>query len=223
MRLKSRVTLYFVLMVMLPSAAAILAIYLHTRSLMVQASYEASLARISREKDYIGHRLGELEQAIDSSVSFISAEHLSRLLDSSSDAGNSGILADMAERYLLPAQRKSLSAIYVTDTGGIRAAYGPDAGHAVISGPSSQKWFADALADRGKVQMLGTVQRFYAAGESRLVFSAAKAAGSGEDARAVFTTACSRFQVHTKHPEQDGPEPRLILDRDDIYYSRDAH
>jgi signal transduction histidine kinase len=231
MRLKSRVTLYFVLMVMLPSAAAILAIYLHTRSLMVQASYEASLARISREKDYIGHRLGELEQAIDSSVSFISAEHLSRLLDSSSDAGNSGILADMAERYLLPAQRKSLSAIYVTDTGGIRAAYGPDAGHAVISGPSSQKWFADALADRGKVQMLGTVQRFYAAGESRLVFSAAKAAGYGEDARAVIlfdfghSLLTDFLSAPESGPEQDGQSgssERLILDRDGyILYSRE--
>ena len=43
MKLKSRIILYFFLMVILPVTAAVLVIYLHTRSLMAQATYEASL------------------------------------------------------------------------------------------------------------------------------------------------------------------------------------
>ncbi|HOJ79925.1 MAG TPA: hypothetical protein PLG72_03650, partial [Clostridiales bacterium] len=151
MRLKSRITLYFFIMVILPSIAAALAIYMHTRSLMVQASYEAALTRITKENNYIGYCLKELELAVDSSVNSISPQQLIQLREGSNHISNEGILADMADKCLSPAQRKSLSAIYVADSEGIRASYGPDADKAVISGLSSQKWFGDALVNGRKV------------------------------------------------------------------------
>ncbi|MFY9567743.1 MAG: cache domain-containing protein, partial [Acetivibrionales bacterium] len=230
MRLKSRITLYFVLMVMLPSIAVSLVIYMHTRSLMVQASYEASLTRISKENDYIGYCLGELELAIDSSVSSISAQQLIQMLRTPNEESNEDMLAVVAASCLSPAQWKSLSAIYVTDPEGIRASYGPEADKAVISDPSSRRWFTDALDNGGKVLMLGTVQRFYAEGESRLVFSAAKSISHG-DVRAVvlFDFNHSLLTDFLRDPVRDpasdrqpGNAERLILDKDGyVLYSRD--
>lgn len=230
MRLKSRITLYFVLMVMLPSIAVSLVIYMHTRSLMVQSSYEASLTRISKENDYIGYCLGELELAIDSSVSSISAQQLIQMLRTPNEESNEDMLAVVAASCLSPAQWKSLSAIYVTDPEGIRASYGPEADKAVISDPSSRRWFTDALDNGGKVLMLGTVQRFYAEGESRLVFSAAKSISHG-DVRAVvlFDFNHSLLTDFLRDPVRDpasdrqpGNAERLILDKDGyVLYSRD--
>ena len=230
MRLKSRITLYFFIMVILPSIAAALAIYMHTRSLMVQASYEAALTRITKENNYIGYCLKELELAVDSSVNSISPQQLIQLREGSNHISNEGILADMADKCLSPAQRKSLSAIYVADSEGIRASYGPDADKAVISGLSSQKWFGDALVNGRKVLMLGTVQRFYAEGKSRLVLCAAKSADSEGETGAVFLFDFSHslltdFLRAPEHgPESDGRfgnAERLILDKDGyILYSR---
>ena len=120
MRLKSRITLYFIIMVILPSVAVALIIHVHTRSLMVQASREAALARISNENNYIGYCLKELELAIDSSVSSISRNQLARLLAGADRGENSDILGSMVEKCLSPAQIKSLSAVFVADPEGIR-------------------------------------------------------------------------------------------------------
>lgn len=231
MRLKSRITLYFIIMVILPSVAVALIIHVHTRSLMVQASREAALARISNENNYIGYCLKELELAIDSSVSSISRNQLARLLAGADRGENSDILGSMVEKCLSPAQIKSLSAVFVADPEGIRTSYGPDADKAVISNPSSQKWFRDALENRGKVLMLGTVQRFYAEGKSQLVFSAARSAGPGDAAGAVFVFDFSHGLLTDflgapdngqASGRQAGSAERLILDKDGyILYSRD--
>ncbi len=231
MRLKSRITVYFVIMVILPSVAAALIIHFHTRSLMAQASHEAALARISGEINYIGYCLKELELAIDSSVSSISPQQLSRLLTDDGRSGSNDILAAMADKYLSPAQRKSLSSIYVISPEGIMASYGPDADKAVISGPSSQKWFRDALESQGEVLMLGTVQRFYAEGRNQLVFCAARSADSDGDTGAVFlfdfnhrllTDFLGAPENGTSSGRQSGSAERLILDKDGyILYSRD--
>jgi len=47
MKMKSRITLLFVLLVMLPSLITASVIYLHTRSLMEEITYESALSRIS--------------------------------------------------------------------------------------------------------------------------------------------------------------------------------
>lgn len=231
MKLKSRIILYFFLMVILPVTAAVLVIYLHTRSLMAQATYEASLTRILKEYNYIGYCLGELELAIDTSAGSISYGQLAGLLKKPGDEKIRQILKDMADNCLSPAQKKSLSAIYVTDSGGIRASYGPDADNAVISDPASQKWYRDALDNGGKVLMLGTVQRFYAEGKSRLVLCAAKSVSFSDNTRAVvlFDFNHSLLTDFLRAPERrtsSGMQPenteRLILDRDGcILYSRD--
>ena len=230
MKLKSRIILYFFLMVILPVTAAVLVIYLHTRSLMAQATYEASLTRILKEYNYIGYCLGELELAIDTSAGSISYGQLAGLLKKPGDEKIRQILKDMADNCLSPAQKKSLSAIYVTDSGGIRASYGPDADNAVISDPASQKWYRDALDNGGKVLMLGTVQRFYAEGKSRLVLCAAKSVSFSDNTRAVvlFDFNHSLLTDFLRAPERrtsSGMQPenteRLILTGRCILYSRD--
>lgn len=232
MKLKSRVILYFSLMVILPAAAAVLVIYLHTRSLMAQATYEASLTRLLKEYNYIGYCLEELELAIDTSVGSISYEQFAGLLKEPDDEKSRLIMKSIADNCLSPAQKKSLSAIYITDSGGIRASYGPDSDNAVISDPSSQKWYRDALDNSGEVLMLGTVQRFYTEGKSRLVLCAAKSVSFSDSSRAVvlFDFNHSLLTDFLSAPERRAPSgvqpentERLILDRDGyILYSRDA-
>jgi two-component system sensor histidine kinase YesM len=233
MKMKSRITLLFVLLVMLPSLITASVIYLHTRSLMEEKTYESALSRISKENGYIGSCLEELQSAVDLYVRSIGPDHMDRIAAQPNDSPTSALLAEMAGKHLSPAHQKALSGVYIIDATGIRAAYGPDAKSAVISDPSAQKWFRDALENRDLVYMLGTVQRFYANGVSKIVLSAAKSALSGtrngRDHVMLFDFNQSLISDFLK-VESAGPADapsgigaeRIIIDRDGcILYSRD--
>ncbi len=233
MKMKSRITILFILLVMLPSVLTASVIYLQTRSLMEEKAYESTLITIAKENDYIGNCLKELELAVDSYVSSIGLQYLHYLTVQPDNYNGSMVLESMTGTHLSAAQRKALSAVYVIDSDEIKASFGPDAKMAAINSPSSQKWFRDALNSKDKVVMLGTIQRFYAEGINKIVLSAAKAVDSGSDdqisAVMLFDFNHSLITDFLKvensgfdtDPAGIGSE-RVIIDKDGyILYSRD--
>lgn len=233
MRLKSRITMYFFLFVLIPSVLTVAILYYHTRSLVEEMSYNAAVSRISQEKELIGKYLDELKLSIYTAASTMDEADAYYLASTSTGKRSPEILSAMIKDNFLPVQQNALSAVYVIDEGGINAAYGPDSANAAISSPASQKWFADAAADTESVVMLGTVQRFYSEGVNKIVLSAAKSLtdGNAPGPRAVLLfdfnySLLSDFLTVSNGYDNDPltghtPAERLILDRDgNLLYSR---
>ena len=171
LRLRSRFTLYFFLLVLLPAFIVSFAAYFHIRSLVEEKAYHAAIASIAQEKTSMGKYIGELNLAVSASGA---------ALESTADkviAGDENIsytLKNVIEEYLTPGQLKALSASYLISGGEIKAAYGRDAATAAINSPASQKWFVKAVEQPDLVHVIGTMQRFYAEGKNQAVFSMAK-------------------------------------------------
>jgi len=223
LRLRSRFTLYFFLLIVIPYVLLSAIIYLHTRTLMEEKACEAALTGISQEQNSIGKYIGDLVLALNTSADSLSPSEQARLASSLSLAGQSSSLKAMANDILSAGQLKALSAVYLINGGRVRASYGPDAEQAVISNPSSQQWFLDALNDPGSVLLLGTVQRFYAKGENKTVICAAKALGgspaAGDGAVLLFdfdysliTDYLSNTWGNADYTPAQRHNERLILD-----------
>lgn len=184
LRLRSRFVLYFFLLILFPYVLLSTVIYLHTRTLMEEKAQEAALTGITQEQNSIGKYINELILALDTSTESLQTSELTQLSGSPSMSGNrqSVFLEAMLRDILSAGQLKALSAVYLIDSEGVMASYGPDADTATISDPASQQWFSDAVNGPGSVRLLGTVQRFYAGGDSKMVLSATKSLGSGTGA-----------------------------------------
>lgn len=177
LRLRSRFTLYFFLLIVIPYVLLSTFIYFHTRTLMEEKAYETALTGITQEQNSIGKYIGELVLALNTSADSLRPSDRAGLTASRSPVRQSAILEAMVDDILSAGQLKALSAVYLINGGRVRASFGPDADQAVISEPSSQQWFLDALDDPGSIQLLGTMQRFYAKGENKTVICMAKALG----------------------------------------------
>jgi two-component system sensor histidine kinase YesM len=234
MRLKSRITMYFFLLVVLPAVLTLTLLYFHTCSLTEEMSYNAAVSRISQEKEYIWKRLDELKLSVNAAVSSIDTSDADYLANVSMGTRSRDILSAMINDSFSPVQQNALSAVYVLNANGINAAYGPDSEQAVISSPSSQKWFETAAADSRSVVLIGTMQRFYSQGANNMVLSAAKAlngiAGTGSPTVLLFDFNYSLLSDFVSVSGENGPsglteQPtagRLILDREgNILYSSD--
>ncbi len=219
MRLKSRITMYFFLLVIIPTFLTAAIMYIHTRTLIEEMAYKAAVSRISLENEYIGKCLDDLKSAI-----YTSAD--------SADAADANNLPAIINDNFSPIQQKALSAVYIIDENGIKSSFGPDSAQAVISSPSSQKWFQDVAANGSAVIMLGTVQRFYSEGISKIVLSAAKSinSGSGKETQTIMLLdfnygILSDFLKPSDENSTSGhaaqvPEERIIVDQDgNILYS----
>ena len=172
LRLRSRFTLYFFLLVLLPSFIVSFAAYFHTRSLVEEKAYHAALASIAQEKTSMGKYIGELNLAVNASGDALESAATSKII-----AGGENIthtLENVIEAYLTPGQLKALSASYLISGSEIKAAYGRDAATAAINSPATQKWFIKAVEQPDLVHVIGTMQRFYAEGKNQAVFSMAK-------------------------------------------------
>jgi len=230
MKMKSRITVLFLLLVILPSIAAASVIYMHTRSLMEEKVHEASLLIISKENDYISSCLKNLELSVDSFVSSLNGQNLKILTSRSDDIAGRTVWESIAARHLTAAQQKALSAVYIIDSSGINASYGPDAKMAVINDPSSQKWFSSAVESKEQV-LLGTVQRFYEQGVDKIVLSVAAAIDpvNGTPSVVLFdfdhTLITDYLKIQRSNSAADvtyAGHERIIINRDGIIlYSPD--
>ncbi len=181
MKLKSRITMYFFLLVILPAIFTTVVLYVHTCSLVEELSYKAAISELSQENKYVGKCLDDLKMAVYSSASMIDSNlgH-NPSLTSTKDKG-SEILSSIISDSLSRMQKSALSAAYIIDRNGIKASFGPDSAQATITSPESQKWYLNALANSNDVIMLGTVQRFYSEGHNKIVLSIAKSIGNESD------------------------------------------
>lgn len=232
LKLRSRFTLYFLLLVMLPCLITAAVIYFHTRGLMEDRAEETALESIIREKASVGRYLGELELALDAAGKSMNALAQDRLIHINDIEKQSFSLSAMIGENLTLGQQKALSAVYFITGDGIKASYGPDADQSAISNPSSQQWFYDAINDSDTVQLLGTVQRFYAEGKSKAVLCAAKALkninGAKPQAVLLFDFSYSLLtdildsSDQTVNPALENRSQRLIIDFEgNILYSKD--
>jgi two-component system sensor histidine kinase YesM len=195
LKLRSRLSLYFLLLIVLPFFTTSAAAYFNARSRVEEAAFETALIRISQEKRSIGFLFEELElslKAAADSLSYTEAAamagtHVTASGRSSGAAGltqpvplSSEIPGKILDK-LTPIQASALSAVYLVDNSGIKAAYGPNALHASISNPSSQEWFNNAVKNPDKAILIGTVQRFYREGDSMVVLSAATSFQGGRN------------------------------------------
>lgn len=234
MRLKSKITMCFFLLVVVPALLTVTVLYFHTRSLMGEISYNAAVSRISQENGFIGKCLDDLKLAVYTSASSVDAADAHYLVSTPKGSGSTDILSAMINDNFSPVQRNALSAVYVIDEGGIKASFGPDSAQASISSPSSQKWFRDAAANYNEVVMLGTVQRFYSEGVNDIVLSMAKSIGDGSDTGSYavllfdfnysilsdFLTVKDGYDQSALTGKKEAK--RLILDRDgNILYCRE--
>ena len=190
LKLRSRYTIYFFLLVFLPCIIVSAVAYLHVRSLAEEKAYNAALSRISQEKTSIVKYIGELKLAISA------AENAFGFMAHNSGSGTVGagteslsfLLANAIERYLTQGQLRALTGVYLMTGGKIKASYGSYADTAAINSPSSQQWYKDAVGNPDIVNVLGTMQRFYTGGKSKVVFCLAKSLSdpSGKNAQSVL-------------------------------------
>jgi two-component system sensor histidine kinase YesM len=232
LKLRARFSLYFILLILLPCLISAAVIYFHTRGLMEDKAEMAAVESISYEKASVGRYLGELELALDSAGSSVDDLSQDRLIRIKNIEKQSSPLSAMVGDNFLPGQQKALSAVYFITGDGIKASYGPDSDQSVISDPSSQQWFYDAIDNPDTVHMLGTVQRFYAEGKSKPVLCAARALKSVSSAepKAVLLfdfnysllTDILDSSSESGSKISEGSSQRLILDADgNILYSKD--
>jgi sensor histidine kinase YesM len=227
MRLRSRFTAYFFLLVLLPTILFAAAAYFHTRSIAEENAFNLASASIEQEKAVMERTIGDLKFAANAS-----AVSLTALIQDSSN--RTGIRAELSvplknsiEKNMSSVQLHSLSAAYVITEDGIKASYGSDADTAAINSPASQQWFHSAVTKPDAVQVLGTIQRFYAGGKSKVVFCMAHAipGSQGAEAQSVLLFDFS-YDLLTGAvdiaPAGRIATERLILDLEgNILYSRD--
>lgn len=163
LKLWSRFSLYFTVLILLPYIITSAAAYFHIRTIVAEKTCDAAVASITREKNIIDKDLSELRLAIQA------VSHT--LLSGSGDI--SLRLESAIVKSLTPSQKKTLSAAFLLSDGMIIASYGTNADKAAISNPQTQQWYFDAVSHPGIVYLPGTTQRFYAEGKSKTVVSMA--------------------------------------------------
>ena len=232
LKLRSRFTLYFLLLILLPCIITATIIYFHTRELMEEKAETAALENIAHEQAAIGRYLSELGLALDAVGNSMNTFEQVRLLNINTlEKQSFSLSAVIGENFTL-SQQKALSAVYFITADGIKASYGPDADQSVISNPSSQQWFYDAIDEPDTVHILGTVQRFYAEGKSKAVLCAAKALKSiGAAEPKVVLLFDFNYSLladildnsdKTDNPVLKNSSQRLVIDYEgNILYSKD--
>ena len=175
LKLRSKFTAFFFLMVMLPFLAFITAAYFYSMSALVKNTYEMSLLNLEQEKNSISGYLKDLSAPV---ASLSGDAYLTGLLQqgrspASSDKADAK-LAQIASDHFTAGQLEKLAAVYIIQKDEIIASYDRKNEKAAINNPSSQDWYKKALASPSEIRILGTTQRFYSEGRSATVFALAK-------------------------------------------------
>ena len=175
MKLRSRFTAYFFLLVLLPYILFVAAAYFQTRSISEENAYSLASANVEQEKTVMERYIRDLKLAASASAASLSTELLSTGNECGNSAELSTLLMNSVKKNMTSGQLHTLSAAYVITKEGIRASYGSKSENAAINNPASQQWFHRAVTKPDVVQVLGTIQRFYAEGENKAVFCMAQA------------------------------------------------
>ena len=226
MRLRSRLTAYFFLLVLLPYMLFATAAYFHTRSIAEENAFNLAAASIERERTTIEGYIKELKLAASATAATL-AEERAVSYGYGHSAALSALLMSSIEKNLTSTQLHTLSAAYVIGKDGIKASYGSKANTAAINSPAGQQWFRNAVAEPDVLHVLGTIQRFYSKGENKVVFCMAQAihGPKGSDPQNVLLFDFS-YDLFTNAidiaPVGNLTANRLIIDfNGNILYSRD--
>lgn len=230
LKLRSKFTIFFFLLVMIPFLAFMFAAYFYSISSLEKNTYEMSLSNLNQEKNAISNYLKDLSLSIES---FSKDPLLENLLQQSIAADSIQIqnteFSNIASEHLTISQTEKLSSYYIIRNNKIIAEYYKNDEKAAINSPSSQAWFNKALAAPSSVQILGTTQRFYDGGRNIAVFSLAKAIEStvsGSKPAVLLLDFNYNILPAIAEPGNsiDNGEERLIADENgNILYSADPN
>ncbi len=228
LKLRSRFTLYFFLLILFPCMLVSAAAYFHTRSVIEEKAYAAALASIAQEKSSIQKYIGELKLSVNALAEKLEPNTHSSINGAAGSQNLSIQLAKAIEENLTAGHQRALSAAYIINGSGIKASYGSDANTAAINSPSSQQWFYTAVSNPDVVYVLGTMQRFYAEGKNKAVFSMAKSLSnlSSENIQTVllfdFDYSLLTDYAGSSDSTENTAAERLIIDFEgNVLYSRD--
>lgn len=228
LKLRSRFTASFFLLVMLPFLVFITAAYFYSLSSLVKNTCEMSLLNLSQVKNSISGYLKDLSASVDSLSGDASLQELLQRDEPPDSPGRTGKLASIAFSHFTAGQLEKLAALYIIRNNEIIAFYDRRNEKAAISTPSSQDWYEKTLASPSEVRILGTAQRFYSEGRSATVFTLARSLENTAygSAPAVMLLDFD-FDILSGITEPgDGTnyrEDRLILDENGrVLYSKDS-
>jgi len=237
LKLRSRFSLYFFLLILLPCMIVSIVTYFHVRSLVEDKAYIAALASISQEKTAIEKYIGDLKLAVSAASDALI--HAEDSIGAASITGSAGVSSDIVDSLplllenavdtsLSPGQKKAFSAVYVLSGSKIIASYGFSARKVVINSPSTQQWYFDVVNNPDVVYLPGTMQRFYDEGKSMTVFCMAKSLtgklGEMDPVVLLFDFDYSVITDFTSTSTSTDPAitERLILDfSGNVLYSQD--
>lgn len=221
MRLRSRFTIYFFLLVLLPYIAVMTASWFYTRELAEKKAFDMALTNIEHERASIERYVNDLKLAASASAAALEPEM------KNGNEASSSLLKKAIEENMSYTQLHTLSAAYVITSEGIKASYGSGADSVAISSPAAQQWFHMAVTEPDYVYVLGTIQRFYSGGRNKTVFCVANAIkGSSReepDHVLLFDFNYSLLSDFTSANAAGGnvPSERLVVDFEgNVLYSR---
>ena len=228
LKLRSKFTVSFFLLVMLPFLAFTACAYFYSRAALERNTYEMTLINLSQEKNSISGYLTSLESSVSSLSGYTPLAELLRngAPSTIADTG-AGIFKRSAGVCLTDSQLGDLLSAYIIRDNEIILAYSKNNKYAVMSNPSSQPWYSGALDEPSAVYVLGAAQRFYDAGVSTAVFSLAKAmegAESGSKPAVLLLDFDYGILSNVMEPGNapETGEERLITDsRGSVVYSKD--
>lgn len=236
LKLRSRLSLYFFLLILLPCIIVSAVTYFHIYSLIEDKTYDAALASISLEKNSIEKYIGELKLAVGAAGDTLQSivynnisedNYVREDIDVNRVKNLSLLFENVIDTYLTSGQQKALSGAYIITGNKIIASYGSGADTAIINNPSTQQWYFDATNNPDVVYLLGTMQRFYAESKSKTVFCMAKSLSdnSGDIAQTIllfdFEYSILTDFTGTASKTENNIAERLIIDfNGNVLYSR---
>jgi two-component system sensor histidine kinase YesM len=227
LKLRSKFTISFFLLVMIPFFSFMAVAYFYSRTVLEKNIHEMTLINLNQEKNSIARYLKDLETSIKAFSGDSLLAELLRRNTARDAAGTDSELERAASAYFTAGQAEELSAVYILSGDKIAASYDRNNEKAAINAPSSQPWYGKALGEPSEVLVLGTTQRFYDAGRSTAVFSLAKAIESmPPGSEPAILLLDFNYSVLSDIVEPDDPpdsgEERLIIDNSGrVIYSGD--
>lgn len=183
LKMRSKFAVSFLFLILLPFIAFMVFAYIQSKAALEHNTYEINTRIINQLESAVRNLLDKLDA---STLSCASDPDIYNIMVNTSENGASmtdisNKLNNIVLKHLTPELYKDFCGIYIIRENKILAAYDKNKEPAIISNPSSQSWFKEAVGNPAETLILGTSQRFYEKGENIPVFPTAKVINSLSD------------------------------------------
>ncbi len=162
LQLRSKFTISFFLLILVPFILLISAAYVHSRAVLEKAVWEMSVKSLEYNQKAFYKLLDDLTSAAAAIAG-----------NTEAPAGLKAVLL----KDLAPSVYAGLEGAYVIRGDKVAAAWQRAGNTPAFNKPSAQNWFSRAVENPSSAVVYGTNQRFYSEGRSLMVFSIARVIG----------------------------------------------